>query len=500
MSLPARAQTAPRALDDTYYVLTNRQKYIDLRAIQEDESGTLMDPEFVWTIHQSPTRGILQHVHGSTYYYYPGFGLTGPDCFEFKAHAPNGTTSNVGTITIEVGDAFIKPFGLGQPEFGIEEDWDDYSRPPGQVYNINLSEGYTIPHTLHAGDVVQLTGESAPGGPLTITATGTCNKPIFIRGISLHSPGRPKLRHGLHIKGDYVIIEYIDFDASLSGPQNSIWVQVSEQGGGSPPEPIESMGMESQAAMAPLPPPFDLCPIAEEADSTHVAVRHCSFLDHPTGQQITTGQSGGVVAVLFGARHAGPNLTDNSTTGTSDCVAYDILVANFGDWQAPCTGTPGDPEDPLDCPTDYYGAGAEGNSVNTWVLDSVFHHIQGGGAGLSRSNALSQQRAARNGYIGRNVIHHVLEYGISLKMAVNAIVSQNDVYRIRQTPTASTGAAIHVGNNDHCNPNFNQSGDWYSDNVWVIFNHVYDVQTGRKYQPAGALQRGNRLLPERGSR
>ena len=67
--------------------------------------------------------------------------------------------------------------------------------------------------------------------------------------------------------------------------------------------------------------------------------------------------------------------------------------------------------------------------------DLVFHHIQGGGVGLSRNGALSQQRAAHNGYIGRNVIHHVREYGMALKMAVNAIVSQNKIYRVRQALT-----------------------------------------------------------------
>ena len=37
---------------------------------------------------------------------------------------------------------------------------------------------------------------------------------------------------------------------------------------------------------------------------------------------------------------------------------------------------------------------------------------------------------------------------------------------------------MSIDQQGHCNRHDNLSGSYYSDNVWAIFNHIYDVHTG----------------------
>ena len=78
-------------------------------------------------------------------------------------------------------------------------------------------------------------------------------------------------------------------------------------------------------------------------------------------------------------------------------------------------------------------------------------------------------------YVGRNVMHHDGENAIDVKGSKNVIISQNEIYGYRSiysNPT-SAGEAIRI----------NDEGE--QDNIWIIYNHIYDSTDG--IDPVNAL-------------
>lgn len=281
-------------------------------------------------------------------------------------------------------------------------------------------------------DDVTTDGDAADygtGQPIELVGSGTLSDPIFVRGTS---PGsKPTIRQGFRVKSNYVVIENFDFDCSspVWGVGHLVkWISVRDVMTGSDPDMWDT---------------YDF-----------VAVRHCLFRDYPTGY------SGGIGAVDFGV-YRDEDSPDNDTDVITNGVAYDIEVRNFGNWQA--TGG-----------HDYVGVGFHANTKYCWALDSHLHHIQSSGVGIHRSNVelvKPNQAPAREIYCGRNVIHHVKEYGINNKLSMNLIASQNKIWRIRNSDS-SQGSGIYIGNHD-ANKTYA-----YPDNIWVMFNEIYDCHRG----------------------
>ena len=69
----------------------------------------------------------------------------------------------------------------------------------------------TIPSQLAAGSVVELHGtyDRAQTSPNTLTAAGTAEQPVFIRGSA--PSARPRVRRPWELKGSYVILENLEF-------------------------------------------------------------------------------------------------------------------------------------------------------------------------------------------------------------------------------------------------------------------------------------------------
>jgi hypothetical protein len=149
-------------------------------------------------------------------------GLCPPDC----GACPPGT--------------WIPPLGIPQPEFGIADECaappEPWSAPTpdfyyvdataagatddGNDYGTPASPRATIPTDLPAGAVVELHGTYDRGqtSPRGITAAGTADRPVCIRGRS--AAERPRITNGWEMEGTYYILEHLEFapqDATQTG-------------------------------------------------------------------------------------------------------------------------------------------------------------------------------------------------------------------------------------------------------------------------------------------
>ncbi len=125
--------------------------------------------------------------------------------------------------------AWDPPIGIPVPSFGIDQTvagihgsasyYTHYvNRNHSAATDSNNSNGTssrprrTIPQNLSAGSVVVVVGtyDYSTGGFTPISGSGTASNPIFIRGQS--SSNKPRFVHGTQIKGQYIIVENIDFD------------------------------------------------------------------------------------------------------------------------------------------------------------------------------------------------------------------------------------------------------------------------------------------------
>lgn len=121
------------------------------------------------------------------------------------------------------------PVGVPVPSFGIDETvQSEYGSSSYYTHYVNQNHGAatdssnpngtpsrprrTIPQNLPAGSVVIVEGlyDYATGGFTPISGSGTASNPIFVRGAS--SSNRPRFTRGTQIKGQYIIVENIEFD------------------------------------------------------------------------------------------------------------------------------------------------------------------------------------------------------------------------------------------------------------------------------------------------
>jgi hypothetical protein len=125
--------------------------------------------------------------------------------------------------------AWDPPVGIPVPPFGIDETvQSEYGSDSFYTHYVNQNHAAatdssnpngtpsrprrTIPQNLSAGSVVVVEGtyDYSTGGFTPISGSGTASNPIFVRGPS--SSNRPRFVHGTQIKGQYIIVENIEFD------------------------------------------------------------------------------------------------------------------------------------------------------------------------------------------------------------------------------------------------------------------------------------------------
>jgi hypothetical protein len=469
------------AVPGEFKFLSGRQKFVALRAFYTDGTNV------VALENVTPNPFTLTNLQGCT------VTGTAPNICVIPNSSAGKISFNVSyagesaeadiTFTSESQDVYTAPYAIKAPDFGILETHNIYNQA---TYNYDYGSGpehyrhssdgpythyvdlvngndanglgspsaprKTIPTGIQAGSVIEIHGASTtdcggtncPQIEFSIVGGGNSSLPVYIRGAN--AANKPIVKQGLHIRSNYVIIENIDFDCSNPcegcAPGNC----------SSDPEPADCHTTNAWILV-------DEKPITDGWETYHhVAVRHCLFRDYPAGV------AGGVVAVGFMINHNSDSPND-STHLIENCVVYDIEVRNFGNWLNTQSSA------------DFFGVGFASNTRYMWCLDSNLHHIEGDGAVASRNNSESEpypkpnQAPARDVYFGRNTIHSVKENCIDLKFANKAIISQNAAYTVR-TSASSTGSAFNVLNND-------ANSNWpYSDNIWFVYNDIYDMQQG----------------------
>lgn len=440
-----------------FFVLANRQKFIGLTGYFQ---GVDQD-SVTFAIVQLPTNGQLLGI-APNMLYIPNPNFTGADAFVYDATA-NGITRRR-TVNISVDAAFVAPIGIPPPEFGINESHNMYAaasfdfgggpepyrnagngpfthyvdfnvgNDAGNPFGTAASPRKTIPATLPAGSVVELHG-SGFNNTLRhhLAGDGTAAKPIFIRGAN--AANKAVFRRPVSIEGSFIILENIEFDCQDFGPGNNgaNWVLIQE-------------------LLAPL------------RLFHHIGVRHCLFRDQPP-----TNTDNPLAIVAGVTNQAGaPN---NATDVIQHVVVYDVEVRNFGQWND-LTGS-----------TDFGGVNYRANLRNGWILDSHMHHIHGDAIGITRISGLSSQAPARSVYMGRNYLHHCKESVIDFKLGVDCIFSQNIGHTVRQS-ASSPGDLVSIHDDDET-PDFPAC-----DNIWIIFNLLYDGERGILHENSGSLPGG----------
>lgn len=438
-----------------HFVLKNRQKFIGLPAYLP---GVDQDA-FTFSIVQPPLNGQLLGSPPNVCYV-PDSDFTGDDWFTYQASY--GDSEQFRTLGLSVTAAYVPPIGISEPPFGVNEShlmyanasydyggnvspYHDAGNGPythyvdfdtgsdtGNPFGTQASPRRTIPTNLAAGSVVELHGTNiASSIRFTLRGQGTPSQPIFIRGPS--AANKTVFRRPFSVEGNHIICENLEFDCQDfgSGTTGAIWFWVTNTNA------------------------------APYSTFHHVCLRHSLMRDQPLTDP--TENPAGIVA---GVRHFDPALNDPNLL-VEYVVAYDVEIRNFAQWND-FTGS-----------NDYSACLLTGNSRNVWVLDSHFHHLHGPGVGISRTGALSNQAPARGTYVGRNYIHHCKETAVSYKHGVDGVFSQNVCHTFRRSDS-SQGYAVVIIDDD-------PTPDWpASDNIWVLFNTIYDAENGILHEPRNA--------------
>ncbi|HUN80381.1 MAG TPA: Ig-like domain-containing protein [Phycisphaerae bacterium] len=440
-----------------FYVLADRQKFIGLTAYVP---GVEYDSLSFSVITPPESGQLLGTAPNLVYVPNPGFG--GKDSLTYQAVGGGVTFQR--TLQILVDSTFHAPTGIPQPEFGVVQSHTMYSgaqfdfggsmenyRDAGNgpyTHYVDFNAGSdsgnpfgtvdnprrTIPENLPAGSVVEVHGTNINYSTrINFTGSGTADKPIFIRGAS--PTAKPVFRRPVAIECNYIICENLEFDCQDFGPGH--WVGVI------------FWVTNTQVA------PFEVF--------HHVALRHSIIRDQPVSD-------GDTVGVWAGVGNFDSALNDANLV-IDNVVVYDVEVRNFADWTV------------FNGSTDYLGCGFGGNSRNCYLLDCHIHHTEGDAAAASRANALGNQSSARRVFVGRNYLHNCKESCFDYKNVVDSVFSENIGHTCRVS-SSSLGEAVTIHNDD--------STSLYpaSDNIWVIFNTLYDAEMGIHHENLNSLLGG----------
>lgn len=232
------------------------------------------------------TDGPSQQSHrvdSANIVYIPESGFTGTETIRFRVKDPAGGFSNTAYLNLTVVDPvpspWVPPAGIPKPEFGIDEshrmyvgETYDYMGSPGPYHdagngpythyldnthpaatNTNNRFGTaTKPRTslpswadVQPGAVIEIHGGPYLTGQTVVRASGTAEKPVFIRGVEPNPASGCTIQMSQNwlFQGHHVIMENLRF-TGINGQTNA------------------GIGVRPSAD-------------AEDFNNHHIAVRHC---------------------------------------------------------------------------------------------------------------------------------------------------------------------------------------------------------------------------------
>lgn len=147
-----------------------------------------------------------------------------------------------------------------------------------------------------------------------------------------------------------------------------------------------------------------------------------------------------------------------------DVVIYNNIFRELGDWLAS--------ED-----TDFHGInptlwGRDNTTeeFNIWILNNEFSHLSGNGVQVNAGNFTDSYKYLHHIYIGKNKAYANRQSGFWSKQASHVIISENESYDHR-----SHGKQPGDGIGYQYGP----------DNLWIIFNTIYDSNNGIRQSDTG---------------
>ncbi len=326
--------------------------------------------------------------------------------------------------------------------------------------------GTTHPIDSSAPDVAT----KCPNWPLTVStgcyyidnthqsATDTSNTQGY--------PNKPRLTIPSHII--YPVSAYVKI---VGGPYNDAdyYIKMTIKGTADNPawivgDPLNSSAINAQIHLA--------------NDSSYVIIENLDFSGGNKNAVALAGTNIHHICLRNLKIHDKPYVGNNSgisaypaSTGTvHDIVIYNSEFYNLGQWDPP-------PESTTD--QDYHGIGINGGATdleplyNVWILNNSFHHLGGCGVQIISGETGDARGRQHHIYIGKNVAHHNRQASFWSKQSRDVVMSQNISYAGYNHGLYQTGTGIGF--------------QYGPDNLWIIFNEIYDCETGIRQgsTPAG---------------
>jgi hypothetical protein len=120
---------------------------------------------------------------------------------------------------------------------------------------------------------------------------------------------------------------------------------------------------------------------------------------------------------------------------------------------------------------DNHGIAIGDTTSYVWIIQNEISYCSGDGVQI---NAGSQANLAtvHHIYLGKNVSHHNKQTGMWTKQAIDVIFSQNTCYAHRSGNSSDGGG---------------MGAQYGPDYVWFLFNHIYDCESGVRWQSDSGL-------------
>jgi len=143
----------------------------------------------------------------------------------------------------------------------------------------------------------------------------------------------------------------------------------------------------------------------------------------------------------------------------SDVVVYRCNFSKLGDWQR-ITDL-----DFVGISPNTWGRDANTWLSNVWLLENSFNQVSSGGIIVNGGNWTNSHNHLNHIYIGRNEGSQLREALVFVKQASDVIVSENTAYN------------QHIAGS-RVQPTDGFAFQYNPDHLWIIFNHIYDADTG----------------------
>ncbi len=298
--------------------------------------------------------------------------------------------------------------------------------------------------TYSAGSYVEIHGGPYDGGgQLIITADGTPDKPVWIRGLDIDS--RALISGETIIKGQYVFLENLEYRS-----------------------PTKTISFRSH----------------NSSNLHHAVIRNSIFI----GDGADVGNSSAIA--IYGS---------NPTNRFHDIVVYNNEISQFGnDFDDIDTSTGESKEN------DYHGVLPGSNVDRVWLVKNKIHHLGGDSVQVGVASTADENRPSHV-YIVDNDFYTNLENGVDIKEADFTVIMNNRIWDWKKhKDNSSTGGAIIIHNtarntwvinNEVSDAAVGIAATGSSLDTWVIGNIVKNIRhpewdeswAGGLYDSGGAI-------------